>query len=245
MERKNLEITSSLGRIHQSLQGEKEYGNPGRVVYSSGVGATFVCVSIKAHTAHNRYCFFLGSPFFFVALSLELWHHRRIYNEERETCVCTGRSSSSRSSSQFLFLPVYSFFYLFIFRVYLNFLLFFLTRRRGDSPCKRLFTWHPNLFFFSFLPPFFGSSLEQTKHEKATQRESKTCARVIRFIRFGDPGRPLPPPRNQGLIHTQIQKKMERVGRISVRVFTTWWCVCVAGHRTKGGGGSRHPVETL
>jgi undecaprenyl pyrophosphate phosphatase UppP len=72
-----------------------------------------VCVSIKAHTAHNRYCFFLGSPFFFVALSLELWHHRRIYNEERETCVCTGRSSSSRSSSQFLFLPVYSFFYLF------------------------------------------------------------------------------------------------------------------------------------
>lgn len=151
-----------------------------------------VCFYKGTHSTQSRYCFFLGSTLlFFVALSLELWHHRRIYNEERETCVCTGRRVVvvGHHPSFFFFLSILLFFIYFPC-VPLNFLLFFLTRRRGDSPCKRLFTWHPNLFFStSFF--FFWLEFGTNKTWKGNSAWIKNLrARVIRFIRFGDPGRP-------------------------------------------------------
>lgn len=168
---------------------------------------------------------------------------------EKRVCVLVGVVVVGHHPSFFFFLSILLFFIYFPC-VPLNFLLFFLTRRRGDSPCKRLFTWHPNLFFStSFF--FFGSSLEQTKHEKATQRESKTCARAwldlsVLVILDGHP----PPTRNQGLIHTNTKedgacwtyKKCKSLHNVMMRV----WLVIVRritsrGRNTSCWAGFNHP----
>lgn len=96
---------------------------------------------------------------FFVitnALSLELWHHRRIYNQERER---KGKKKTCcRSSSQFFpYLPPPPFFSLPL-------------TRRDDSPSKRLVTCC-NEYYFLCLSL---ACMEQRQHEK----DDSACVRI-------------------------------------------------------------------